>query len=180
VELHIANARFSERRTQPALVTPGRLHGDARRPGLRDPGRQGLRGVGDPFDLPRQTSIQAFETSTPTRTSPPLPCIAPPGQSERRPLVGRRIAYGRQEPRLPFACQTATPAGPGWPRSFRTNPRSERPPASHPRPRMGNSQCNPRGAATNLSAAQTSVNSEAYNEAAVFSCSRGWPGRARP
>jgi hypothetical protein len=88
VELHIANARFSERRTQPALVTPGRLHGDARRPGLRDPGRQGLRGVGDPFDLPRQTSIQAFETSTPTRTSPPLPCIAPPGQSERRPLVG--------------------------------------------------------------------------------------------
>ena len=130
MELHIANARFSERRTQPALVTPGRLHGDARRPGLRDPGRQGLRGVGDPFDLPRQTSIQAFETSTPTRTSPPLPCIAPPGQSERRPLVGRRIAYGRQEPRLPFACQTATPAGPGWPRSFRTNPRSERPPAS--------------------------------------------------
>src|ERR1700722_192975 len=82
------------------------------------------------LDPHRQTSIQAFETSTPTRTSPPLPCIAPPGSLRGDPWSARRIACGRQEPRLPFACQTATPAGPRWPRSQATNPRSESPPAS--------------------------------------------------
>ena len=53
MQLHIANARFRERRTERALVPPGRLHADKRRPRPRDPRRKGLRGVGDPFDLPR-------------------------------------------------------------------------------------------------------------------------------
>jgi hypothetical protein len=35
----------------------------------------------------RQISIQAFETSTPTRLSPPLLCIAPPGKLKK---LGRR------------------------------------------------------------------------------------------
>jgi hypothetical protein len=91
VELHIANARFSERRTQPALVTPGRLHGDARRPGLRDPGRQGLRGVGDPFDLPRPAPANvdpSFRNIHPDKNFAAIALHRAPGQSERRPLVG--------------------------------------------------------------------------------------------
>lgn len=53
MQLHIANARFGERRTERVLVTPGRLHADKPRPRPRDPRRKGLRGVGDVFDLPR-------------------------------------------------------------------------------------------------------------------------------
>ena len=82
------------------------------------------------LDPERQTSIQAFETSAPTRTSPLLPCIVPPGSLRTKALVGTPDCIRVSKPRLPFACQTATPAGPGWPPSLKTNPRSERPPAS--------------------------------------------------
>ncbi len=61
MQLDVANARFRERRTERALVTPGRLHADKRRPRPRDPRRKGLRGVRTDAAHPAQSLGEAIK-----------------------------------------------------------------------------------------------------------------------
>ena len=133
MQLHIANARFRERRTERALVPPGRLHADKRRPRPRDPRRKGLRGVGDPFDLPRAREANVDPSLRDIHSDKIFAAMAlhrAPGRSENKKPWSHPGLHTGVNARLPLACRTATPAGPEIATVFKTNPRSERPPAS--------------------------------------------------
>jgi hypothetical protein len=89
VQLDIANARFRERRTERAFVTSGRLHADKRRPRPRDPRRKGLRGVGDPSDMPRPREANVdpgLRNIHPDKNFAAIALHRAPGRSENKSL----------------------------------------------------------------------------------------------
>jgi hypothetical protein len=150
VELHVANARFSENRAQRALVAAGRLHGDKRRAGSRNPSRQSFRDVGDPFDMPRPGPANVDPTLRNIHPDKNFAAIAlhrAPGQSEIS-SIGRRAGLHtgvkaqttvRASDRDAGGSETAT--------VFQDQP-TVGAPAGVPIPtRMGATPCNPLGTA---------------------------------
>jgi hypothetical protein len=100
VELHVTDACLSESPTQRPFVTAGRLHGDQRRPGSRDPGRQRLRRVGDTLEAgcSRPANIDpSFRNIDADKTFAAIALHCAPRQTQKT-WSARRIAYGRQSP----------------------------------------------------------------------------------
>jgi hypothetical protein len=95
----------------------------------------------------RQTSIHAFDTSAPTRISPPLLCIAPPGKL-RKTLVGTPDCMRASRPNYrsrvrPRRRQVRDGHGLKRPIHDRRGRR-------RPHPHDGPPQCNPRGSAQRM------------------------------
>jgi hypothetical protein len=89
VDLHVTDARLGESPTQSPCVTAGRLHGEKRRAGSRDPGRQRLRRIGDALELfPTANIDPSFRNIDADKTFAAIALHCAPRQIE--PDLGRR------------------------------------------------------------------------------------------